>query len=797
MALVRNVTEWSHVAAAGTSKNITIPAATAGSTLVVVAAGGAIVSLSGGTKRTTYGGGGMDVSVSDIVAAGGEISVPITLNGAENVSGLVYELGPGLTFANWSGNGAGAIPAGPPTGSYEIAPSSPVTAAANGVLVGLWAVNAPLPSRPGNKLNQMRGFGPVGKLYGNNFNQPASGAQFVWASGLADVTPTGAFPVTEAAGDYRATSQFVNPSGDTTAYAVQVLYTDTSGVPTNPEIPQVARENSLPGTDSAFWFVGEGGVSATIAGYTDKVSYEPGDTVEFRVDSTGHAWRAEVFRLGYYGWENFGARRVAPNITGTIEAQPTPTVDGTLGHTECAWTTNATWTIPADACPGVYFVLFRRTDDTSKFASHHFVVRGATAGRFVLTIPDLTYQAYNAWGAVGDFGDFSTGTISGRSLYRHGADGATDNFGHRAYAVSFDRPYHTMAGNANTYLWDSEQANIVFLEAQGYDLSYLSDVDLDIDPTLLTDAALVGLLGHSEYWTAGVYDAYTAAVDAGVNLFCTSSNTALWHTRFDVADTGRRLQICYKENATRDVSAGFAGTGYDPSPEWTGTWRDDTPANGKTNTDVRRENELTGQLFRVNGAVVDAMEVPFASKSLPIWRNSSSVQALTSGQSYVTAKATLGYECDVADGSAGQPDGLVQLNPVSKTFGGRGVNTAGTIYTGSPGALPFGFTLYRRPSGALVFNTGNWRGWWGVSRWYSNSVPDPARTVDVDWQHAMLAILYDLGAQPLAAREMRPGIDTALTNPATGAPAGSRDDIARAYGLEIPAATSSMLLLFE
>jgi len=354
-----------------------------------------------------------------------------------------------------------------------------------------------------------------------------------------------------------------------------------------------------------------------------------------------------------------------------------------------------------------------------------------------------------------------------------------------------------MAGNPNTYLWDADHSWIVFAEAQGYDLTYLSDVDLDVDPDVLTDAALVVLLGHSEYWTAGVYDAYTAAVDAGVNLLCCSSNTALWHTRFAPSDTDRRLMICYKESGTRDVSAGHAGTGYDPDAEWTGTWRDVLAANGKTNTDVRRENALTGQLFLVNGAVVEQLRVPAESKDLPIWRNSASVQALGAGTAYATVKTTMGYEVDIPDGSEGQPDGLVQLNPWPLDFDGRGVNAAGTTYTGNTDLLPAGFTLYRRPSGALVLNTGSWRGWWGINRWYGGDLPDIGRSVDLDWQNALLAALHDLGAEPTTLTAMRPGIDTALTDPATGAPTGSRDDVARAYGIDIPAATSGFLLFFE
>jgi hypothetical protein len=42
---------------------------------------------------------------------------------------------------------------------------------------------------------------------------------------------------------------------------------------------------------------------------------------------------------------------------------------------------------------------------------------------------------------------------------------------------------------------------------------------------------------------------------------------------------------------------------------------------------------------------------------------------------------------------------------------------------------------------------------------------------------------------------MEPGIDTPLTNPATGAPTGGRSGVARAYGLKVPA-TAGFLAFF-
>jgi hypothetical protein len=57
--------------------------------------------------------------------------------------------------------------------------------------------------------------------------------------------------------------------------------------------------------------------------------------------------------------------------------------------------------------------------------------------------------------------------------------------------------------------------------------------------------------------------------------------------------------------------------------------------------------------------------------------------------------------------------------------------------------------------------------------------------------------MYDLGAEPATLTAMRPGIDAALTDPATGAPGGTRDDVAQAYGIDIPVSSGALLLFFE
>lgn len=791
MAQLIATSTFSHTQSQGSSFTVPLSqTATAGHTIIFLCAGGAIATVTGFTKRTTYGGGGQDVSISDKVAAGGETSVSVTLNGAENVSGIVYEFGPGLTFNAAANNGSGSTTA--QATDFQVAPAA-VSVSGASIIVGLWSVSTTTAFSASNHWRQM---GPYGKMYASAANQPGSFTQFIWASGVMDVDATHQYPQNLAAGSYQATSVYLLSN---TAFAAQAAYTDTSGVPTNPAAANpIVAENSLPGTHNANWFLGTSGSNSTIAGYTDKPSYAPGDTVNFKVDSTSNPFRVEIYRLGAYGWDMFGARHVLGNgagyITGTPTSQPAPTVDGTLGSTSCNWTTNATWTIPANTPPGVYYVIFRRTDVTTNVSTGHFVVRStSSAGKMAIVIPDCTHQAYNVWGATTDNGSLLSGTWTGRNLYQIGADGNTPNFAHRSYAVSFDRPYSTQTTNAQTYIFDSEMGWINFTEAQGYNLTYFSDIDLEQSSTILNNTSLVVLLGHAEYWSMNIYNAYQNALAAGVNVHSESSNIALWHTRFAASDTTKRTLICYKDSGTADVSAGWSGTGYDPV-SYTGTWRDSRTNPGTVNnTDIRRENGICGQMFLSSGPTQGTLSVPFSSKTSPIWRNSPAIQSLTTGQTYTSTTSVLGYEIDAPDGSAGQPANLVNLSPMSFSYT-RGSNAAGTIYVTS-GTTTIGFTMYRAGSGALFFHTGSWRGWWSVSRWQGSG--PTGGSVDINWQNALLAVLYDFGQIPASIQAMEPDIDPALTDPSIGAPTGGQTGVALAYGLTVPAVSSGFATFFD
>ena len=170
-----------------------------------------------------------------------------------------------------------------------------------------------------------------------------------------------------------------------------------------------------------------------------------------------------------------------------------------------------------------------------------------------------------------------------------------------------------------------------WLEANGYDVSYFTDVDSDRYGSLILNHKVFMSVGHDEYWSGGQRTNVEAARDAGVNLAFFSGNEIFWKTRWensiDGSSTPYRTLVCYKES--QDDAP------IDPldPPTWTGTWRDprfSPPADGG-----RPENALTGTLYmddRTHDDLGIRMNVPAADGKLRFWRNTS-VANLAPGRS--------------------------------------------------------------------------------------------------------------------------------------------------------------------
>src|SRR5919199_544463 len=484
----------------------------------------------------------------------------------------------------------------------------------------------------------------------------------------------------------------------------------------------VACENALPGTDPATWEV-DGAGDPTIQGYATSMSTNVGGTVSFKIKSATSNYRIDIYRLGWYG--GAGARLIQSNLSHTgTGSQPACLSQASTGLVDCGnWSVSATWTIPSTAVSGVYIAHLKR-NDTGGTSQIVFVVRDDSShSAIVLQTSDATWEAYNTYGD----------TAGPQSLYTCTNLCPPGNpFAYQgAFKVSYNRPFHTAEDDSGrSWLFSgAEYPMIRFLERNGYDVSYLSSVDVNSRGSLLQNHRLFISSGHDEYWSAGQRSSVEAARDAGVNLAFFTGNESFWKTRWepsiDGSNTADRTLVSYKDTHFTSPQDPVA---------WTGTWRDPRFTSASENTP---ENALTGQSFVVNSGT-SRITVPYAYRDLRLWRNTAAA-SLAPGTSLALAPNTLGYEWDVDADNGYRPAGLFDLSSTTVSNLELFTDYGSTVKAG--GTATHNLTMYRAASGARVFGAGTVQWAWGLDDWNSTGV-------DRNMQQATVNLLADMGAQP-------------------------------------------------
>ncbi|WP_216207624.1 DUF4082 domain-containing protein [Amycolatopsis aidingensis] len=480
----------------------------------------------------------------------------------------------------------------------------------------------------------------------------------------------------------------------------------------------VACENTKPGTQN--WMVE--GLDDSIAGFTTDISTTQGGRVDFKIKTSAPSIRVDIFRLGYYG--GTGARHVDSVLRNTPQIQPECLFIAETGMTDCGnWAVTASWDVPADAVSGIYYAVLHR-NDTQGENEIAFVVRDdASTSDILMQTSDSTWHAYNRYG--------------GNSLYYGTGPGPQGS----GYAVSYNRPLFE-PGEEN-FIFNAEYPMVRFLEANGYDVSYTTDVDTARRGHLIQNHKVFMPVGHDEYWSNEQRDNVEAAKAAGVHMAFLTGNEVFWKTRWepsaDSSGTPWRTVVCYKETKHNAK--------IDPSPEWTGTWRD--PRFSPPSDGGRPENALLGNIFTVNGRRDDSLTVPAAFGKMRLWRHTS-LQGLPAGGSYSFAPGTLGYEWNSVEDNGAQPAGVAQLSRTTVEMDGQYIlQNYGDVY--GPGTKTHALTLYRdQISGALVFGAGTVQWAWGLDDEHAFQTGSP--TSDVRIQQATVNLLADMGVQPATLR---------------------------------------------
>jgi len=318
----------------------------------------------------------------------------------------------------------------------------------------------------------------------------------------------------------------------------------TSATAANP----VQRENSRPGNPG--WEI-PAGAGTVISGYASETSVAPGQGFHLHVAAPpGSRYRVLVYRLGWY--RGVGGRLImcVPGCRSSKAAiaQPSPAAaDSVTGLFRAPWRVTDRVEIPADAVSGYYEAKLEIVGgaDAGAMGSVPLIVRQspvAPASAVLVQVPVNTWEAYNRWG--------------GKSLYQFGTS-------MHAVEVSFDRPFdQQLFYNMVTKL---ELPWVRFLERSGIDVSYQTDVDTDRAPGSLLQHRLVFAIGHDEYWTQRMRDAFNRALALSTNLMF-GSDSDDWRMRYAA---GGRTIVEWRDPSidpvhNRRLDNGFFGTFGEP-----------------------------------------------------------------------------------------------------------------------------------------------------------------------------------------------------------------------------------------
>ena len=534
----------------------------------------------------------------------------------------------------------------------------------------------------------------------------------------------------------------------------------------------IVAENCLTGTTSDVWDPGIGNDDPSIVGFATDMSVNVGQTISFKVNTNASSYKMDIYRIGYYG--GAGARKVTSIVPSAHlpQRQPACASDVSTNLIDCGtWGVSASWAVPSTTVSGIYFVLLTRNDTLGQNHIFFIVRNDASTSKVVFQTADETWQAYNEWQPSSDA--TPDPVTVGHSVY--GPTGTFD-INNRAFKVSYNRPFHTrdFASESLSFVFGPEYAMVRWLEANGYDVSYITSIDAARSGTLIQNHKILLSVGHDEYWSGPKRASFENAVAAGVNVAFFSGNEGFWKTRWensiDGAGTPYRTLVCYKETYANNVIDPL-----DP-PAWTGTWRD--PRFSPPGDGGRPENSLNGTIFAVNGPGADnenlSILVPQADGKMRFWRNTS-VASLATGQTATLPAGTLGYEWDVDMDNGFRPAGLFHLSTSTYALTSDLLLDYGETY--GSGTATHNMTMYRAPSGALVFGAGTVQWTFGLDSNHDDPL-SANMAPDVRMQQATVNLFADMGVQPTTlqtglvaatASTDKTAPTSTITSPASGA----------------------------
>lgn len=416
----------------------------------------------------------------------------------------------------------------------------------------------------------------------------------------------------------------------------------------------IPNENALPGDSS--WELTNPAFNSEIEGYASDVSVQANNAIKFFISTDDPQATVSIYRVGWYG--GVGGRKLYGPVTVNTTRQSHPAADPSTGYLDAGWTANLMVWVPSRTAGTLKawtsgFYLAKVTGTTSGYQCYiPFVVREPNRNSDLLFNSGvLTYAAYDFWG--------------GSCFYSNP----------RATRISLNRPYQRSYGAGDFLNWEIQMVR--FLEREGYDVTYETDIDLHHGRNYWSTHKALLFVGHDEYWTYEMRQNVENARLWTQSIGNFAANTCYWQVRLepDAAGNADRTIVCYKYDAdTLDPYAAIQ----DPvhQSRITTMWRDPVLN--------RPEGALFGTEYIGDSFYGD---ITVTNASHWVFKNSG----LTNGS---VLTGLLGYEVDGVDTST--PSGATVLSSSTTPFG----QSSMAIYTST--------------AQGTVFSTGSMQWSWGL-----------------------------------------------------------------------------------
>jgi hypothetical protein len=289
-----------------------------------------------------------------------------------------------------------------------------------------------------------------------------------------------------------------------------------------------------------------------LAGFVDKESYEPGETIRLFVHTSIPA-SAHLIRYA----ETNNATRVRFDIPATLQSDLYNPAVGFQWHESAEIKT-------ADLAPGFYGLELVQNDDSkSRFVVPLIIKPKKTTG-IAVVLSTNTWAAYNDFGGISNYRNQSMSWLTWRFLKAHAELAGKGNFyltylprnrpnslisedliGH----VDYRHDYHSRFAR-------NEWSMIGFLEKHRIPYGVYADRDLESNDSLLASHLII-FPGHSEYWSAEMFNSFDKFVGTGGKVFMASGKPMA-----ELVEWRKDLLVVLAQNMTPQEVASRVGTNF-------------------------------------------------------------------------------------------------------------------------------------------------------------------------------------------------------------------------------------------